>query len=144
MSKTFLELLEDLKKTIDLEQKTAITRQLSLALEEDEKYAERLLQFFFAHALGREVGQGFQEIIKSDFYNTRVKAYLDEDFSVKIAVGVSYLQDSNNPIDNLDSKVINTLFEELIQNNLDLLINDISVNELQLRNGELLSAENYN
>lgn len=143
MAKSFLELLENLRNVDSFEQKSEITSEISLALEEDEKYSERLLQSFFFHTLGREVGEGFQEIVKGDFFSTRVRAYLDEDYSTRIAVGISYLQNSNKYIEDLDAKVLVVLQKELRKQNLDLLVNDISVNELQYRNGNRVDIQAY-
>ena len=136
MSKSFLELLENLKNTENYEQKVSLTNQLSAILEEDEKYSERMLQSYFTHSLGREVGNDFQEIIRGEFFTSRVKAYLDEDFTMKISLGVSYLQDYRSFSDDLDLKVLHTLELALKDRNLELLVNDISVNDRQRRNGE--------
>lgn len=143
MTKTFLELLEDLKNAESVEDKAELTNELGLALEEDEKYSERLLQSFFTYTLGKEVGGGFQEIVKGEFFSTRVKAYLDDDYTTKIAVGISYLQNHNHYIDNLDVQVLKTLTKELRKRNLELLVNDISVNELQVRNGNPIDLNSY-
>lgn len=143
MNKSFLELLEDLKNSDSQEQKAFITSELSFSLEEDEKYSERILQSFFAHTLAREVGSDFKEIVRGDFFRTRVKAYIDEDYTMKIAVGIAYLQDMNIDIPDLDRKVLEVMLAELKKKNLDLLINDISVNQLQYRNGSSVDLETY-
>lgn len=142
MSKSFLELLENLKTAESQEQKVALTNQLSSILEEDEHYSERMLQSYFTHTLGREVGNDFQEIIQGEFFTSRVKAYLDEDFVMKVAIGIAYLQDYRDFTEELDSKVIQTLESALQERNLDLLINDISVNDLQRRNGADSNTKN--
>lgn len=142
MSKSFLELLENLKNTVSHEQKVALTHQLSSILEEDEKYSERMLQSYFTHTLGREVGDGFQDIIRGEFFASRVKAYLDDDFTMKVSLGLAYLQDYRSFSDNLDLKVLHTLELALRERNLDLLVNDISVNDLQRRNGEDSNPKN--
>jgi hypothetical protein len=136
VSKSFLELLENLKNAENHEQKTAITRELSSILEEDEKYSERMFQSYFTHTLGREVGNGFQEIIKGEYFVSRVKAYIDDDFAVKISLGIAYLQDYRDFTNDLDTRVLDTLHSALQSRNLELLVNDISVNDLQRRNGE--------
>lgn len=143
MTKTFLELLEELKNVESAEEKTELTNELGLVLEEDEKYSERLLQSFFTYTLGKEVGGGFQEIVKGEFFSTRVKAYLDEDYTTKIAIGISYLQNSNNYVEDLDVQVLKTIYKELRKRNLELLVNDISVNDLQFRNGIKIDLNSY-
>lgn len=136
MSKSFLELLENLNNAESQEQKVSLTNQLSSILEEDEKYSERMLQSYFTHTLGREVGDDFQEIIRGEYFVSRVRAYLDDDYTVKIALGLAYLQDYRDSSEGLDLKVLQTVELALRKRNLDLLVNDISVNDLQRRNGE--------
>lgn len=136
MSKSFLELLENLKNAESHEQKVSLTNQLSSILEEDEKYSERMLQSYFTNALGREVGDDFQTIIRGEYFVSRVKAYLDDDYTVKIALGLAYLQDYRDSTENLDLKVLETVELAMRKRNLELLVNDISVNDLQRRNGE--------
>lgn len=135
MSKSFLELLEKLKNSESHEQKVELTSQLSAILEEDEKYSERMLQSYFTSTLGREVGDDFQAIIRGEYFVPRVRAYLDEDFTVKVALGLAYLQDYRDSTESLDSKVLDTIELAMQKRNLDLLVNDISVNDLQRRNG---------
>lgn len=142
MAKTFLELTRELAEAKTLENKTKITEILGRSLEEDEKYTERLLRTFFTSSLVRIVGSGFQDISRSDFYSTRVRAYFDDDFSTRIAIGISYLQDSSQYIEDLDERVLKAISEEIASRNLDFLINDISVNELQLRNGKRVTPVN--
>jgi hypothetical protein len=136
VSKSFLELLENLQNAENHEQKVSFTSQLSFILEEDEKYSERMLQSYFTHTLGREVGDGFQDIIRGEYFVPRVKAYLDDDYTMKVALGLAYLQDYRDSSEDLDLKVLQTIELALQKRNLDLLVNDISVNDLQRRNGE--------
>lgn len=136
MSKSFLELLENLKNAESHEQKVSLTNELSSILEEDEKYSERMLQSYFTNTLGREVGDDFQAIIRGEYFVSRVKAYLDDDYTVKVALGLAYLQDYRDSTEGLDLKVLETVELAMRNRNLELLVNDISVNDLQRRNGE--------
>lgn len=142
MSKSFLELTKDLAEAETSELKIEISEQIGRSIEEDEKHTERLMHSFFTSSLARVVGNGFQEIVRSDFFSTRVRAYFDEDFSTKIAIGISYLQSHNEFIPDLDSQVLDAVVNEISRRNLNILVNDISVNALQMRNGARVNSTN--
>lgn len=135
MARSFLELLSYLRDASSTKAKRLITDEISDSLQEDDRHVDYFLYSMFRGMISNRVSKNFAEITDSEFYRVSVKSYIDDDFKCKVAVSMSYLQDFEKPDNNLDNTIINYIHEELKKQNLEFLVNDISVNVLQLRNG---------
>lgn len=91
--------------------------------------------------LPRKVGGEYALICKGDFFQKEVRLYKDSDGETKVAIGISYLQDFENSSDNMDYNVLNSLLEIIKDGNLELLVNDVAVNFIQSRNGNVIHID---
>lgn len=131
---SFLEIVSDLRKADTKKSKFAITERLSDSINDDDRYVDFFLNDLIRNVVLSLPGD-FYSITQGEFYSMSVHSYMDEDFHTRVAISMSYLQDFQNHIDGLDDIVIKAIYESLLNNNLDLLVNDISVNDSHMRNG---------
>lgn len=143
MSRSFLELLSDLNeasgKTV-----SAISDNLSALLEEDDSYTNQFLYHILSHVVYKNFDKSYIDFVETDFCDVQVRSYMDEDFKTRIAINFTFLQDYENHSDDLDGEVMNDLVSSLNGENLSLLVNDISVNVIQVRNGRKVAYDLYN
>lgn len=131
MPDNFLSLTEKLAATTSPEEKKELSARLSSFLAEDKEFASLVL-----HSLALNVMKSVPALVPvltSEFFQVRHAVYRDMDGQAKVAMGVAYLQDFQEPDEKLDGVVLQALLRELEARNLDLLVNDVTVNLLQLR-----------
>lgn len=136
MARTFLELLSQLRDAKTKKKIERITDELSLILEEDDKQARFFLYPMFKWVKDNTPSKNFSKIVESEFYHTEVRAYEDDDSKTKVVVNMAFLQDNDEHEENIEEKVLNNIVKYIKENNLNYLVNDISVNDLQFRNGK--------
>lgn len=137
MSTTFLELSTRLAEARTEREKKKITQELSSFLGEERDFSETLIRPMMLSVIdGLEV---MNTIMSDEFFSIRQRVYRDDDKGPRIALGVSFLQDYQSPVDGLDELVLESVLAELKRQNLDLLVNDVAVNMLQFRDGALTS-----
>ena len=137
LATTFLSLSADLASARTLAAKKKLTAEMSKFLAEDKEFAGTLIRPVIMSALN-EVNE-LRDIITGEFFKLRHQVYTDSDNKIKIAVGVVFLQDHDNSNINLDQIVLDFLIEDIKSKNLDLLVNDVTVNVLQARDGSTAS-----
>lgn len=103
-------------------------------LSSDEDFSNTLVYSLIMQVL-RE-SEKLAPVLDSEFIEIRYSVYVDNDNSLKVAVGITYLQDYMNEISGLENEVIESLVEDIEEQNFDLLINDITVNQTQYRNNK--------
>lgn len=144
MAKSFLELLSDLCEAKTQKKIYSLTDDLSEILEKDDQYAKYFLYSMFRSIANESFSENFLSIFESEFYKAEVNSYSDDDQKTKIVINMAFLQDNIQHEENLEEKVLNSIIEYLKKNNLNILVNDISVNTLQFRNGEKVDFASYN
>lgn len=139
MANSFLELLEQLRNTTDSINKINISSQMSNMLADENGQSARFMYSVFNYINPVAIDPVFPAIMDGEFYQSFVRAYMDNDGKTKIALGIAYLQDHKNVVLDLDHKVLKELSTIVENQNLELLVNDITVNMLQCRNGYLIT-----
>ena len=139
MANSFLELLEQLRNTTDSINKINISSQMSNMLADENGQSVRFMYSVFNYINPVAIDPVFPAIMDGEFYQSFVRAYTDNDGKTKVALGIAYLQDHKNVVLNLDHKVLKELSTIVENQNLELLVNDITVNMLQCRNGYLIT-----
>lgn len=76
-------------------------------------------------------------LIDNEFYRLRQATYRDSDGLTKISIGIALLQNHSAPRVNVEREIVEMLYGEIKRRNLDLVVNDLVVNLLQVRNGEI-------
>jgi len=146
MTRSFLELLSDLRVAETHDEIESLTNSLSEILEEDDKHANFFLYSMFKEIAESASSKSFSSAANSEFYTVKINSYIDDEdemFRTKIFVNMAFLQDNGNHEDNLDEKILDTIIEYLKKNNLNILVNDISVNTVQFRNGKKFELDSY-
>lgn len=134
MTKTFISLSRDLENAENVAVKKRITNDMRNMLSSDEDFSNTLVYSLIMQVL-RE-SEKLAPVLDSEFIEIRYSVYVDNDNSLKVAVGITYLQDYMNEISGLENEVIESLVEDIEEQNFDLLINDITVNQTQYRNNK--------
>lgn len=134
MTKTFISLSRDLENAENVAVKKRITNDMRNMLSSDEDFSNTLVYSLIMQVL-RE-SEKLAPVLDSEFIEIRYSVYVDNDNSLKVAVGITYLQDYMNEISGLENEVIESLVEDIEKQNFDLLINDITVNQTQYRNNK--------
>ena len=139
MANSFLELLEQLRNTTDSINKINISSQMSNMLADENGQSARFMYSVFNYINPVAIDPVFPAIMDGEFYQSFVRAYMDNDGKTKIALGIAYLQDHKNVVLDLDHKVLKELSTIVENQNLELLVNDITVKILQSSNGYLIT-----
>lgn len=84
---------------------------------------------------------GYLKISKTDFFVREVSFYTDVDELPKAAVRVSYLQPFEDYDAELDEEVASAIAELLRDLHLQYMVNDVTVNFVQVYNGEKLERD---
>lgn len=134
MTKTFISLSRDLENAENVAVKKRITNDMRNMLSSDEDFSNTLVYSLIMQVL-RE-SEKLAPVLDSEFIEIRYSVYVDNDNLLKVAVGITYLQDYMNEISGLENEVIESLVEDIEEQNFDLLINDITVNQTQYRNNK--------
>lgn len=134
MATNFLSLSVDLASARTLAAKKKISNEMGKFLSSDREFATMLIRPLITAALSSI--DPVDEIMQGEFFKIRQEVYVDVDNKIKIAVGVIFLQDHNNSDFDLDRVVIENLIKNFKNKNLDLLVNDITVNLTQVRDGD--------
>lgn len=132
---TFLELSAQLANTSSLVEKKRLTKQMSAFLAQDKDFSSLLLRSLLMSCL-QDI-ELLNDVIANEFYKIRHSTYRDEDGVLKVSVGIAFLQNFLNANGALDRLLLENVIKELASNNLDLLVNDVVVNNVQVRNGDL-------
>lgn len=110
---------------------------MSSFLGEERDFSETLIRPLIMGTLSSLTSM--EPVLASDFFLLRQRVYRDVDGVTKVALGVAFLQDHDAPDPDLDALLVREIFQGLRAHNLDLLVNDITVNLVQVRNGEFNS-----
>ena len=132
-SKTFYELSQQLALAGDELVKSELQREFSLFLAQDTEFSEALLRNVLLHSL--EASSAGRRVVDSEFYSLRQRVYRDLDGLYKVALGVAFLQAPDNHDPDLEERLMKDILVSLELLGLQAVVNDISVNGLQLRNG---------
>lgn len=142
MAKTFLELLADLQEASNEKEALRITNSLSELLEEDDSYTKYFLHNVFNAVTFRNFEKDFVSFVSDEFCDIQVASYFDDDYKTKVAVMFVFLHDYENPSETIDEEVMEDILRTLEESNLQFLVNDISVNVSQVRNGKKVAYDN--
>lgn len=132
---TILKLLSDLREA-EGEEIAVLSKKFEKNLEKDSKIVKGIFYSVFNRVLLTNAVPELSKIVESGFFDARVVTYKDFDSGVRVAVGLSFLQDYEDFIPDLDDQVAAAIVGELEKNNLQLVFNDICVNSIQYRNGD--------
>lgn len=110
---------------------------MSKLLGEEKAYTETIF-YPIAHSVLRSLPL-FEGVIDSGFYRLRIGVYEDSDKKMKVAVGVAFLQDYMKVVNDLERIVLDGLHERFQELNLDLIVNDFTINDLQVRDYQVNS-----
>lgn len=141
MAKSLLNMLERLEASGSSSEKSEISNELLDFALKETRFSESLLKSHLIDLLKRESIQAINEIVASDFFKSRLKLYYDDDHQLRITFGLSFLQDLDSFDSNLENDIVLLIDEIIHRINLDFIVNDINVNSLQIRNGELVISE---
>jgi len=130
---TFNELYAQLASAESEAELAHASKLVSQNFEEDHELAVMIIKPYSKLAL--DTLESFSPIRESGFYKIRTATYTDVDSLTKIAVGISFLQDYLNPIENLDEQVASHVVEFFDEMFLSLIVNDLTVNGTHYRNG---------
>lgn len=136
MTRRFMRIMTDLQNSTSFDEKKSLSKEASVSLMNDSKYVKNFLHFIFSRLVLKAEISPYSEIANNDFYEVKVVPYEDIDGFYKISIRMTYLQDFENSQNDLDMKVSLLLYEELKNSNLDIIVNDICVNDVQIRNGQ--------
>lgn len=135
MVETFLELAAALGASSTRAQRVRIQGRMSQVLAQDPAQVRGLGTIFHALTYG-DMGTNFQGIMDGEYYRTSLRTYVDDDGTTRVALSVTFLQDHRDPEDGLDALVLGALVTAVDEHRLAGLINDITVNASQWRNGD--------
>lgn len=135
MAVSFLGLAKELDESTSTKEKIALSNELSSLLEEEPAPFSMFLQQKIGNLLRRT--QTFRKIMEANFYEFSNRVYVDNDGVSRMAIGISYVPFDYISGENFDYEIIVKVIDELKKRNLDLIVNDVSVNLLQIRNGEI-------
>ena len=133
MTATFLELSTRLAATRSTAEKKRITKTMGRFLGEEREFADTLLRPLMLNMLAGITSM--EEVLKGDYFTLRQRVYRDEDGEHRVALGIAFLQDHLNHQASLDEEILWEVQGELERHNLELLVNDLTVNRIQMRNG---------
>lgn len=132
---TFLELSEELASSRDSVEKAEITEKLADFLGEEKDFSETVLRPLLLTELSRVTS--LTSIMEGEYFSLRQRVYTDVTSRPRVALGVAFLQDHEDYDPDLDLRVATEILSVLTRENLDLLVNDITVNSVQVRDGAL-------
>lgn len=135
--KTALDLLAELRLSDGIN-KIELSHELEEIFSNEPPKVEGMFVSLLNRVLISNVEPRFTEIAKSEFYKLRISVYEDIDGRFRVAMGVSYLQDFEDFDVDLDMRVMLLMINEISKVHLDLVLNDVCINDIQFRNGELV------
>ena len=141
MARNFVALMNELRNSSTLKEKESLSNEVSSFLSTYNKYSSSFIVSVMNFAVISNVEPKFSEYSKSEFYEYRIKAYIDDDEKIKFFLAVSFLQSYEEYDDLLEERVMAALQDILKERNFDKIVNYVSVNRLQYKDGEVLSIE---
>lgn len=106
-----------------------------------ERSTPKELQLFAPTLLSRILAQistdvpGFYRVGSGKYFQRKLVDYEDVDGKTKLALSLIFVQENNNPIEELDEKVFDSVRSLLEKLKLTLIVNDVVVNLLHSRDG---------
>lgn len=141
MSKSLLKMLEKLEFSSSEFEKTSTSNEILDFVLVETEFSEELIKNHLLGLLKNHSSFNFHHIMNGEFFKSRLKAYYDDNGSLRIAFGIAFLQDLNSFDSCLENDII-FLIDKIIKTiKLDLIVNDITVNTLQIRNGDLVGSD---
>lgn len=138
MAATFLELSARLFSAKNTREKTKLSRDLSDLLSKEHGLTETLVGPLVMGVLSSV--ESLRPFRNEEFYYLHHRAYRDFDGVVRVAIGVAFLQHFEEVDPSLELRVLEELHAALVEQNLELLVNDLTANDVQVRNGEFGSV----
>jgi hypothetical protein len=138
---SFFETFSKLKGVRSPGEKARLTAQASKLLEQEGSTPlEATLRPLILMTLRTLPQDELLRVVNGAYFHLRVATYVDIDYELRVAVGVTFLQDHLNSLPQADQIMLSELLELMELMNLDILVNDITVNELQHRSEPLHQA----
>lgn len=75
-----------------------------------------------------------EELFESETIHIRASGYIDDDGLCKISVGVAFVQHFRDEPVEIVGIILNTIFDYVMRENLGYIVNDVVVNDVQVRN----------
>lgn len=134
MAKNFVALMNELRNSSTEKQKEKVSDEISDFLKTYEKYSSSFIVSIMRIIIITNSEPLFTECSKTEFYEYRIKAYIDDDGKVKFFFAISFLQPHDKYDSELDHRVAEIVQKELKNRNFEKIVNHISVNNLQFKN----------
>lgn len=133
----FLEIFAALRGTSVESEKIKLSGIVENLLSDDDNNIKRFLQSILTSMLRRAMDDVAPSVLKDGFCEMFISPYDDVDSKKRVAISISYIQSYEAPVDDLDDIILHSVHNLLKEDNLDFVVNDISVNSLQMRNGSI-------
>lgn len=141
MARNFVALMNELRNSSTLKEKNKLSNEVSDFLGTYNKYSSSFIVSVMKFIVISNVEPKFSEYSKSEFYEYRIKAYIDDDDKIKFFLAVSFLQSYEEYDEELDQRVMDALQKILKERNFDKIVNHVSVNRLQYKDNEILNID---
>lgn len=137
MAKSFIQIINELSNVSLPHEKKQLSIEAGKALKSRQNQASSIIVPIIEATKRSPEMKRFKEISEGDFYELEIRPYQDLDGFFHISIQVSFLQDFENFDNELSMKIGLFIFNELLKRNLEIVVNDICINDVQYRNGNL-------
>lgn len=124
-----INLLEKLEKVKNFEEKEDLSSMVSFDLQENGEFYKNQIESHF-HSYLQSLNSQIDSF-KSDLFKLRIEIYTDTDYLEKLALGLSFLPDRRVFTEEDEENLMDSIESEVFKLNLEIILNDISVNSKQ-------------
>lgn len=130
MDKSLIDILSSLKNSTTIDDKKNNSKLLEKKIFDITEKDNQLFYKTIERTLVKEIFKKYGNFLTKEFFDLTVKKYSYKQKD-KIAIQISFLQNYPTTINDLDHKILFLVENTIIKNNLNLIINDLTVNTLQ-------------
>lgn len=130
MDKSLIDILSSLKNSTKIDDKKNNSKILEEKIFNITEKDNQLFYKTIERTLVKEIFKKYGNFLTKEFFDLTVKKYSYKQKD-KIAIQISYLQNYPKAVNDLDHKILFLVENTITKNNLNLIINDLTVNTLQ-------------